>query len=74
LDELGLRGDEEFIDFVGVDSVADGYPLGDDRRHWNREALATKDAEFAEFERFYRPYVERACRAVLDRFGASASS
>jgi hypothetical protein len=73
LDALGLRKEEAFTAFVGIDSEADAFPLGPERQRWNRDVLAKKDEEFAEFDRFYRPQVELACRSLLLRLSACES-
>jgi len=36
LDRLGLRMDEEFVPFVGVDSEADEFAIGREREQWNK--------------------------------------
>jgi hypothetical protein len=68
LADLGLRMDEEFITFAGVDSEADELPIGDERQHWNPEALQKLEPKVQEFMAYYRPHVEQACRMLIARF------
>lgn len=42
---VGDVRDEDWDLFVGIDSEADHLPLNENRKHWNREALARKDVE-----------------------------
>ena len=69
LDGLDLRMDSDFTIFVAVDSEADELPIGDERRHWNPDALEKYDIRLRKLESSYRPSVERACRAVIARLG-----
>lgn len=66
---LGLRTDEDFTVFIGVDSEADELPIGDERRHWHPDALRRLDPKLHEFCSHYRPAVEDACRKVIARLG-----
>ena len=60
--------DTDFLLFVGIDSETDHLPIGEVRRHWAADALATKDAELAEAEAFYRPQALEACVRLIARF------
>jgi hypothetical protein len=71
LDQLGLRHDPEFVVFVGIDSEADDYPFGLERRHWNKDVLAKLEEKMVAFEQHFRPYAEDACREVLRRLATS---
>ena len=64
---LGLRMDENFTVFVGVDSEADELPFGDERRHWSPDALRRLGPAFEKFNAHYRPHVEEACRVLIAR-------
>ena len=72
LAQLGLREDPEFITFVGIDSEADQYPFGPERRYWNKDVLAKLEEELRGFESHYHPSAEEACRAILRRLGAGS--
>jgi len=60
--------DPDFLPFVGIDSESDHIPLGDVRRLWAPDALTKKDGELKSIEDHYRPFVEKACRRLTQRF------
>ncbi len=60
--------DADFLPFVGIDSETDHLPIGEVRRHWAADALATKDAELAVAEAFYRQRASAACARLIARF------
>jgi hypothetical protein len=60
--------DADFLPFVGIDSETDHLPIGEVRRHWAADALATKDAELAAAEAFYRQRAFEACSRLIARF------
>lgn len=66
---LGLRMDEEFTIFIGVDSEADEFPFGDERNLWSVEALRRADAKLKSFDTHYRPLVAHACQKLIARLG-----
>jgi hypothetical protein len=54
-----------FSKFAVVESDTDRFPISDARRHWDPEALRSKDEEIASYETRARSDVEAACREVL---------
>lgn len=59
---------EYFGPFIGVYSETDTFPTGDVRSRWSKEALERADRELAEAERLYRPAIESACRALIEKW------
>lgn len=60
--------DPDVLVFVGIDSESDHLPLGDVRRHWDAEALKTKDKELRDYEARVRERVLRACESFIARY------
>ena len=65
---LDLPNDEDFNLFVVIDSDTDHLPVDWERQNWSAEALARKDVEIAECEKFYRESVIAACKKLIVRF------
>lgn len=61
---LGLDNHPDFIIFKGIDSQEDHLPVGPERVYWNKEALAKKDLEVAEAEKFHRDLTFKACESL----------
>jgi hypothetical protein len=67
----GLRNDvrPELRDsvrvFTLVDSETDAYPLGEVRKLWNSEALATLDPSTEAAAEFYRADIRAACETIV---------
>ena len=60
--------DADFLPFVGIDSETSHLPIGEVRRHWAADALATKDSELAAAEAFYRQRACETCSRLVARF------
>jgi hypothetical protein len=56
---------EVLVVFTGIDSETDTLPIGDARQHWGPEALARKDTEIMEVEKFYRQSATEAAKRLL---------
>jgi hypothetical protein len=70
--ELGVENDPVFLDFRGIDSETDTFPMGDVRPQWSSAALAREDAERERYERQVRAVVQENCRVLIARYGSSA--
>jgi hypothetical protein len=57
--------DENLRFFIGLDSETDHFPVGLERKHWNREALHVKDQELRAAEAFYRDAAEAALTRII---------
>lgn len=51
--------------FVGLDSETDDLPIGDQRAHWDPEALKQKDPEIAAAEARWRERALAAARQIV---------
>jgi hypothetical protein len=73
LNLLGLEllngRDEDFGEFLVVDSDTDHLPVDSERHNWSVEALNRKDKEIAEAQSFYKEEVDAACKKLIERFG-----
>ena len=70
--ELGVENDPVFLDFRGIDSETDTFPVGDVRAQWSSAALAREDAERERYEGQVRAVVQENCRLLIARYGSSA--
>ena len=64
----GEKLDDDWRVFVCVDSEADDLPTGEERRHWQAEALARKDVEIKNTEQFYRASAMVSAQNLLKRY------
>ena len=71
--ELAGDLDEDFLPFIGVDSMTDHLPVDEERQNWSREALQRKDKEIKEAEDFYREMIFESSRKLIARFKKQAS-
>ena len=62
------RNDPDFLNIRGIESEMDVYPIGKERKFWNKEALAKKDEEIAQYFKNCEPYIMEACRAIIKKF------
>jgi hypothetical protein len=51
--------------FVGIDSETDALPVGNERAHWNAEALARKDIEIRAAEQRWRGQAVAAATQLI---------
>lgn len=68
-----LRTDPALVGMIGVASETDDLPLGEQRRHWSREALAKLDDERVAYLEKVRESLLTDCTDVLARFSAVGS-
>ena len=57
--------DPDFLPFVGIDSETDHLPIGEERQHWNPEALRERDVEIERSQEHWRDYALDACRKLM---------
>ena len=69
--ELSDPDDVIFNIFIGIDSETDHLPVGDERRHWSKDALAAKDTEILKYEDSQRSDAQAACKRLIERFESS---
>jgi Protein of unknown function (DUF2489) len=62
--------DPDFLVLAALDSETDDLPVGDQRKLWDKKALAERDPTISRIEADARPNVEVACRNILRRFDA----
>jgi hypothetical protein len=60
-----MEKDKDILVFVGIYSESDHLPLGDFRRHWNKEALKIKDEELNRFELRVKERAFQACKNLI---------
>jgi hypothetical protein len=73
LHRLEVSAQEPFVTIIGVESETDAFPiLPQDRKMWNQQRLAEKDAKLAAYLPKIREPVLVACREIIDRFEKSA--
>jgi hypothetical protein len=61
-----VEADPDFLLFTAVDSETDHLPIGNERRHWDPNALVKKDLEWEEAENHYRSAIKAACQRIAD--------
>src|SRR5690348_11621292 len=61
----GEELDDDWRVFVCVDSETDHLPAGQERTHWQAEALARKDVEIKNTEQFYAASAMVAAQNLL---------
>jgi len=66
--DVGAEHDPDFTFFVGVDSETDHLPVGEERQHWNPDALRTKDEELRAFEASVRERALEVCRSLIQKY------
>ena len=54
-----------FVDFTGIDSESDTYPLGEARRYWSDAALKREDASRQVYETRLKPKMLDLCQRVV---------
>jgi len=64
--------DEDFLVFVGIDSLTDHFPLGEVRSRWDPTALVRYDNERQRAEADFRESVELACRSLIRKYENAA--
>lgn len=62
------KKDEDFLQFLAIDSETDHLPVDWERKNWSKEALERKDKEIEEYELFYKNAVFSACDKLVQRF------
>jgi hypothetical protein len=60
--------DADFLTFVSIDSDTDALPLGEVRRHWDKEALARLEPEIQSAEAWAAQAGSAACKSLIARF------
>jgi hypothetical protein len=60
--------DDDWRVFVGLDSETDHLPVGEERKHWQADALAKKDVEIKKSEGSYRDRAIVAAQNLLKRY------
>jgi hypothetical protein len=63
--EVEAELSEVLLVFTRIDSETDTFPIGDDRQHWNPDALERKDHEIIEAENSYRELAREAATRLL---------
>jgi hypothetical protein len=66
--DVGAEKDPDFIFFVGVNSETDHLPIGEERSHWNPDALKQKYAELKILEASMRQSVFEVCRSLIQKY------
>lgn len=67
--EVGwFQNDEDFIEFISINSQTDHLPVDYERRNWSAEALKRKDEEIAKAEASHKEDAFEACRKLIERF------
>ena len=67
--EAGVADDDaDFLAFVGIDSETDDLPLGEQRLHWDAQALARLEPDIEAAEEWAWDFGEKACLALIERF------
>jgi hypothetical protein len=65
------RIDPDFVVLGALDSETDHLPVGAERKLWEENALAERDAIVSRIEAEAKQEVESACRNILRRFAAA---
>lgn len=61
--------DDDLNTIKGIESETDEFPVDEDRKLWNENALKEKDKEIEQFENFYRELVISAVKNLVNRYG-----
>jgi len=59
---------EEWMIFIGIDSETDHLPIGEEKRHWNKEILKKKEKELEDIESHYRPYAIESIVSIKSKY------
>jgi len=57
--------EEVFVDFIGIDSESDTFPLGEARRYWSDAALKREDAARQAYEARLKQKMVDLCQRVI---------
>ena len=67
--EVEVR-DSDFQAFVLVSSETDDLPIGDQRRHWSKEALERHESEMRRSIQWAKEVSLAECKSLAERFSA----
>lgn len=70
--ELDER-DPDLLAFAMISSEIEGLPIGNDRQHWSKAALAELEPDVQAAVAWAMPTARRACQSVIERFATKPS-
>jgi len=62
-----LQNDPDILPFVGIDSETDALPLGNERKHWQAQALAGLQPRIDQAQQWAREFGSGHCQNLLAR-------
>jgi hypothetical protein len=62
-----LENDADILLFVGIDSETEALPLGNERKHWQAQALAELQPAIDKAQSWARDVGARNCQNLLSR-------
>jgi hypothetical protein len=65
-----LEDDPDVLPFVGIASETETLPLGDDRIHWQAQALTSLQPDIDKAQTWARDFVSAYCQNLLARAGS----
>lgn len=65
LSQEEIESEKDLLIFTVVASEADGLPIGQIRKLWNKDKLKAKDREIHNFEKYYKDSVFTACKKLI---------
>jgi hypothetical protein len=71
--ELDER-DPDFLTFAMISSEIEGLPIGNDRQHWSKAALAELEPDVRAAVAWAMPIARGACQSVVERFATEPSA
>jgi len=66
--------DSDFETFSMISSEIEGLPIGNDRQHWSKAALAELEPDVQAAVAWAMPTARRACQSVIKRFATKPSA
>lgn len=68
------EADPDFGPFMGINSESISFPLGEERKLWNPQALAKLQTEIDRVETWARSFGMAACEHLIHRFSPKNSA
>lgn len=63
--QLGVSENEKYVIFKAIDSETDDVPVGEARKHWNKDALIRIDEEVKSYiNKIKKPVIE-SCKELV---------
>jgi hypothetical protein len=65
---FGLENNKQILFFVAFASETDSFPIGDQRKNWDKLTLLEKDKELKKIKDFYRNDAINASQELIKHF------